>query len=73
MWVKLVITRERSLSLLIHETKSKKTWLEAIEAVSFCRIATVEQLQLEYTHTHTHTHTHTVSFTVSLVRLRLKA
>ncbi len=25
-----------------------------IEAVSFRRIATVEQLQLEYTHTHTH-------------------
>ncbi len=29
-----------------------------IEAVSFRRIATVDQLQLEYTHTHTHTHTH---------------
>ncbi len=34
-----------------------------IEAVSFRRIATVDQLHLEYTHTHTHTHT--VSFTVS--------
>ena len=71
---------EQSFSLQIHESKSKRTWLEAyIEAVSFRRIATVEQLQLEqltHTHTHTHmhthahtcTHTHTVSFTVSLVR-----
>ncbi len=34
----------------IHELKSKRTWLEAyIEAVSFRRIATVEQ---EYTDTH---------------------
>ena len=44
-----------------------------IEAVSFHRIATVEQLWLEYgIHTHTHVDvrldidTHTVSFTVSL-------
>ncbi len=41
---------------------------EAIEAVGFLRIATVEQLQLE----HTQTHTHTFTFTVSLVRLRLE-
>ena len=27
--VKLAITRERSFSLLIHESKSKRTWLEA--------------------------------------------
>ncbi len=38
-----------------------------IEAVSFRRIATVEQLQLEQTHTQS------VTFTVSLVRLRLEA
>ncbi len=50
--VKLAITREQSLQ--IHESKSKRTWLEAIEAVSFRRIATVEQLLLEQTHTHTH-------------------
>ncbi len=59
---KLAITQEQSFSLQIHESKSKRTWLEA---VSFHRIATVEQLQLKYTHT--------VSFTVSLVRIRLKA
>ncbi len=47
-------TREQSFSLKIHESKSKRTWLEGyIEAVSFRRIATVEQL--EYIHTHTHT------------------
>ena len=41
-------------------------WLEAyIEAVSFRRIATVEQLQLQQTDRHTYT----VSFTVSLVWL----
>ncbi len=45
----------------------------SIEAVSVCRIAAIEQLQLEYTHTHTHTHTHAVSFTVSLVRFRIEA
>ena len=39
--------RERSFSLLIHKSKSKRTWLEA---VIFRRIATVEQLQLEQTH-----------------------
>ena len=32
--------------------KIQETWLEAYRAVSFRRIATVEQLQLEYTHTH---------------------
>ncbi len=45
--VKVAITREQSFSLQIHESKSKKTWLEA---VSFRRIATVEQLQLAQTH-----------------------
>ncbi len=44
MWVKLAITRERSFSLLIHESKSKRKRIEAD------RIATVEQLQLEHTH-----------------------
>ncbi len=40
----------KSFSLKIHESK----WLEAYrEAVSFRRIATVEQSQLEYTHTQT--------------------
>ncbi len=40
------------------------TWLKVyIETVSFCCIATVEQLQLEQTH----------SFTVSLLQLRLEA
>ncbi len=62
MWVKLAITRERSFSLLTHESKSKRTWLEA---VSFRCIATVEQLQLEQTHTHTYTHTHTHTHTQS--------
>ena len=59
--VKLPITREQN------ENPRIRTWLQAY---SFRRIATVEQLQLEQTHTHTHTH---VSFTVSLVRLRLQA
>ena len=39
--------RERSFSLLIHESKSKRTWLYRslyIEVVSFRCIATVEQL-----------------------------
>ncbi len=53
LWVKVAITREQNFSLQIHESKSKKTWLEAIEAISFRRIATVEQLQLEQTHTQT--------------------
>ncbi len=61
--LKLAITRERSFSLLIHESKSKRTWLEA--AVSFRRIAPLSmQLQLEQTdrHAHTHTHTHAQSY-----------
>ena len=40
--IKLAITRESSFSLQIHESKSKRTWLEA---VSFRRIATVEHTQ----------------------------
>ena len=40
-------TRERSFSLQIYKSKSKRTWLEAYS------FATVEQLQLESTHTHT--------------------
>ncbi len=39
---------EQSFSLQIHESKSKRTWLEAYR---IRRIATIEQLQLEYTHT----------------------
>ena len=37
------------LNLLIHKSKSKRTWLELslyLEAVSFCHIAIVEQLPL---------------------------
>ncbi len=45
-------SREQSFSLQIHES---------IEAVSFRRIATIEQLQLEYTHKYTHTHTQSAS------------
>ncbi len=45
-------------SLQIHESKSKRAWLEAyIEAVSFRRIEIVEQLQLEHIHRQTDTHT----------------
>ncbi len=43
--VKLAITRDRSFSLLIHESKCKRMWLEA---VSFRRIATVEQLNYSW-------------------------
>ena len=58
----IAITRERSFSLLIHESKSKRTWLEAyIEAVSFRRIATVK---LEYTDRQTDTHTHNQLYSI---------
>ncbi len=49
--LKVAITREQSFSLQIHESKSKRTWLEG-RCYSFRRIATVEQLQLEYTDRH---------------------
>ena len=31
----IVITRERSFSLLIHESKSKRSWLEAYRSCQF--------------------------------------
>ncbi len=39
-------------------SRNGRTKLSLYKAVSFCRIATVEQLQLEYTHTQTQTQTH---------------
>ncbi len=55
----LAITRERSFSLLIHESKSKRSWLEAYRSCQFLLHCNRWSVTAGiHTHTHTHTHTH---------------
>ncbi len=56
MWVKLAITRERSFSLLIHESKSKRSWLEAYRSCQFLLYCNRWSVTAGI-HTHRHTHT----------------